>query len=127
MKFETRRRRFHRLEAAENEPGHTRSLHLPADATPIPLVPPLRPGAVPDRVGRLRCAGSQHPSSGRCGTVLGQGGAAGGRHGTPAHPGILCAATFELSCPVAETYGEILLALPLLRTAFSLLRPGRKA
>ena len=57
---------------------------------------------------------------------MGQGGSAGGSwsHGVPALSGILCAAAPGLPRQMAEAYGETLLALPLLRTAFPLLRPG---
>ena len=39
--YETGTRRFHRLEAAAREPGHSRILRLPADAAPVSPVPPL--------------------------------------------------------------------------------------
>lgn len=125
--YETGERRLHCLEAAAGEPGCARFLCLPADAASVSLVPPFRPGAVPDRVGRLCDAGSQHPSNGRCGTVLGHGGIVEGRHGAPADLAIFCAVAPGFSRQVAEAYSQTLLALPLLWTALLLLRPGRAA
>ena len=58
---------------------------------------------------------------------MGQGGSAGGSHGTSAQPDILCVAALGLPRQMAEAYGKTLLALPLLRTAVPLLRPGREA
>lgn len=124
--YETGTRRFHRLEAAAREPGHSRILRLPADAAPVSPVPPLCPGAVCSGVGAAFDYVCRASLGRRCDAVPGHRSILGGLGSSHHIPDVPCTPVAEVFYQTVEENGETLLAMPLLPPALSLLRPGRK-